>query len=225
MQLATSGVHNINFVTPEHVWPYIQNGVEMLKAERINIPVIWNSSGYCRGSLIRDYSKAVDVFLPDYKFADGALAKTCMQDERYPQIAEQALKEMVAEKGFLYPWDPTGEEPAVEGVLVRHLVLPGQLENTRLVLERLHALFGKKLPISIMSQYRPVPGLRGKGAWGRRLRSDEYTQVCEWIEEYDFEHVYIQEPSQSDDYFPDFNEPQPFKGNRKTENISRIRQS
>ena len=95
--------------------------------------------------------------MPDFKFAQPELARECMGDELYPDIALKALRKMVELKGFLEPWDPTGACPALRGVLVRHLILPDHVENSLEVLRLLRAEFGKLLPLSVMSQFHPVP--------------------------------------------------------------------
>jgi putative pyruvate formate lyase activating enzyme len=117
-------------------------------------------------------------------------------------------------RGFLEPWDPSGEMPARQGVLVRHLVLPGQVANSLGVLRLLHAEFGNRLPLSVMSQYRPMPSCNGRGAFARPVRTDEYREVCALVESLGFENVYIQELDESDGFVPDFTQEQPFDGNR-----------
>jgi len=157
-----------------------------------------------------------NIFLPDFKFAEPELAKLCMGDARYPEIALKALREMVACKGFLEPWDVTGRRTAVRGVLVRHLVLPGHVENSLKVLRTLHHEFGPGLPLSIMSQFRPVSGCFRKKKLRRALDPEEYYQVLRLVEKLGFEKVYTQEFGKEADFFPDFkNSQDPFSGNRQ----------
>ena len=88
--LIRKGVHNINFVTPDHFWPHIKTLCRSLREEGLKIPMIFNSSGYQKAELIEDYAEDVDIFLPDFKFSQKNLAQRCMGDERYPEIALKA---------------------------------------------------------------------------------------------------------------------------------------
>ena len=215
--LIDKGVHNLNFVTPSHFLPHIRALRQFFREDGVDIPFLYNCSGYERVEKIREIAPDIDVFLPDFKFSDPTLARTCMGDEHYPEIALSAVEEMVSTKGFLQPWDPTGETPAESGVLVRHLVLPGHVDNTLVVLERLRQRFGVNLPLSVMSQYRPTPHCRDAGSLARPLASSEYERVCERIVELGFEHVFIQPESGDNAFSPDFSQDQPFPGNEQAE--------
>ncbi len=209
-------VHNLNFVTPDHFWPHVKDLCERLRKEGCSIPTLFNSSGYQKSEMIAEYAEFMDIFLPDFKFAEGALAGECMKDENYPTIASEAIRRMVKAKGFLEPWDPTGEQPARRGVLVRHLVLPGHVENSLKVLRLLHKEFGPGLPLSVMSQFRPVEGCFQRKKLQRTLSSGEYDQVLALVEELGFEKVYTQELKEETAFLPDFKDPvNPFPGNRK----------
>jgi putative pyruvate formate lyase activating enzyme len=123
---------------------------------------------------------------------------------------------MVRLKGFLEPWDSTGGDIARHGVLVRHLVLPGHVENSLEVLRLLHREFGRGLPISVMSQFCPVPECAKQKDFHRGITSDEYDQVLGVVEELGFEKVYAQELKGETAFLPDFENPEnPFPGNRE----------
>lgn len=214
-RLAASGVHNLNFVTPDHFWPHIEHLCLELRRAGSDVPFVFNSSGYQRPDLVETYGKVIDLFMPDFKFADPALAKDCMGDERYPEIALEALQKMVELKGFLDPWDPTGARPALRGVLVRHLILPGHVENSLAVLRLLRREFGRLLPMSVMSQYRPMPACFQRGKLTRAIAADEHRQVHDLVLELGFQHVYLQTVSPSLEFLPDFSKDEPFEGNRK----------
>jgi putative pyruvate formate lyase activating enzyme len=214
--LLSKGVHNLNFVTPDHFWPHIQSLCRALREEGIKIPRLFNCSGYQKAEMLEAYAKEMDIFLPDFKFEEPELAKMCMGDGRYPEIALKALREMVRLKGFLEPWDVTGQQTAKQGVLVRHLVLPGHVENSLKILKLLHEEFGPGLPLSVMSQFRPVAECFRKKKLDRPLQAEEYDQVLEIVEKLGFEKVYTQELKEETAFMPDFNDPQnPFPGNRK----------
>ena len=215
LALAQSSVHNLNFVTPDHFWPHIQEVCTRLRKEGVTIPFLFNCSGYQLPAMIDEYVEHMDIFMPDFKFADPELAKTCMQDEHYPEIALQAIRHMIEHKGFLTPWDPLGKKTAIQGVLIRHLVMPGAIDNSLTVLEFLYREFGSTIPLSIMSQFHPVPNCHAKGLFKQRLRSNEYQQVLDKIEELGFDHAYIQPDMGDPNFLPDFDEEEPFRGNKK----------
>lgn len=213
LALVRRGVHNINFVTPDHFWPHIEDLCGRLRAAGVTVPFLFNGSGYHRADMIASYAGPIDIFLPDFKFADGALARECMGDVRYPEIALSALRGMVEARGFLDPWDPSGAEPARRGVLVRHLVMPGEVENSLSALRLLRREFGRLLPLAVMSQFRPVPACDVRGRLTRGVTAAEYDRVRALVDECGFEHVFIQELRHDASFFPDFRRAQPFSGN------------
>jgi putative pyruvate formate lyase activating enzyme len=213
LKLIEQGVHNLNFVTPDHFWPHIEALCLRLRDEGVQIPFLFNSSGYQLPAMVARYATHMDIFLPDFKFADPVLARQVMRDERYPEIALEALRLMVAEKGFLEPFDPSGIELAKRGVLVRHLVLPGHLENTRQVLDLLREEFGRWIPLSLMSQYTPIPASQSRPPFDRMLTPDEYQAAVDHARMLEFENLLIQPLEPTDDFLPDFERDHPFRGN------------
>ncbi|MCX6997798.1 MAG: radical SAM protein [Kiritimatiellaeota bacterium] len=213
--LAKRGVHNLNFVTPDHFWPHIERLGRRLRERGHTLPFLFNSSGYQEPAMVPAYAGIMDIFMPDFKFADPELAHTCMRDRRYPDITREAIRRMVAAKGFLEPWDDEGRIIARRGVLVRHLVLPGYVENTRQVLRLLRAEFGPLLPLSVMSQFRPVETCLEQGHLDRTVTAEEYDQVCDLVGEMGFERVFIQPRAGDPDFLPDFSKQEPFAGNVK----------
>ena len=208
------GVHNLNFVTPDHFWPHIEWLCRRVRDAGVDIPFLFNSSGYQEPERIAEYAGTMDIFMPDFKFAEPELAHRCMGDENYPRIALEALRRMVEAKGFLVPWDPTGAEPARQGVLVRHLILPGHVENSLAVLEWLRKEFGASLPISVMSQFRPVSACYKREELARGLTSDEHRRVVDRVQELGFQHAYVQRLCDTTDFMPDFCAREVFPGNR-----------
>ena len=213
MELVDRGVHNLNFVTPDHFWPHVRALCRRLRADGVRVPFIMNGSGYVRAERVPEYAEHIDIFLPDFKFADAALAQRCMGAADYPERALSALQAMVTAAGFLRPWDDEGRVLAEKGVLVRHLVLPGQVENSLGVLRLLHRDFGPRLPVSIMSQYRPMPRARADGFLDGVVTGDEYACVCDLAEELGFERAFIQPDFGDSGFTPDFREEEPFAGN------------
>ncbi|MGD9873773.1 MAG: radical SAM protein [Kiritimatiellia bacterium] len=211
--LAEKGVHNINFVTPDHFWPHIAWVCKKLREDGIAIPFLFNSSGYHREDMIEAYAEHMDIFMPDFKFSDPKLAQQCMNDRRYPEIALKALKKMVELKGFLNPWDPSGKITAASGVLVRHLVLPGHIQNSIEVLRLLKKEFGPLLPISVMSQFRPTHMCTERKLLTRALTASEFDKVTAAADALGFENAFVQSVPDSDAFTPDFRNEEPFRGN------------
>ncbi len=210
-QLLDAGAHNLNFVTPDHFWPHAEALARRLRAEGCDAPLVFNGSGYHAPALLRRAAPWIDIFLPDVKFADGALAREAMGDANYPEIALAALDAMIEARGFLEPWDPSGRTPARQGVLVRHLVLPGEVPNSLRALERLREAFGPYLPLSVMSQFRPTPGCVRRGRFTRPVSAGEYTAVREHVRALGFRNVFIQGAPEADaPYLPDFARAVPF---------------
>ncbi len=215
MALAARGVHNLNFVTPDHFWPHVQDLGRRLRAAGVGLPLLWNSSGYHRPEMVPAYAEVIDIFMPDFKFADPDLAEKSMGDRRYPELALASLRAMVEARGFLEPFDSTDAETARHGVLVRHLVMPGDIANSLEALRILRREFGRFLPLSVMSQFHPVPACRQRRLFDRRLTAEEYRLVREEIERCGFERAFVQEQPENDAFLPDFRREEPFKGNRR----------
>jgi len=212
--LVARGVHNLNFVTPDHYWPHLRAVCRRLRAAGHTLPFVFNSSGYELAERVADYAGVMDIFLPDFKFADPELAALCLNAPDYPATALAAVRAMVAAVGFLAPWDETGAETARRGVLVRHLVLPGQVENSLATLRLLHREFGPELPLAVMSQYRPMPACAGRPPFDRAVRAAEYAAVCELAEALGFRRVFLQRLDDDEAFLPDFTRPgEPFAGN------------
>ncbi len=162
MALQDQGCHNINFVTPTHVVPQILSALKIAVENGLRVPLVYNSSGYDSVSTLQLLEGIVDIYMPDFKFWDSAVAESTCNAPDYPQIAQQAVKEMHRQVGDLVT-DPFGI--AQRGLLVRHLVLPKNLAGTREVMRFLYASISPNTYVNIMSQYRPcgraheTPGL------------------------------------------------------------------
>ncbi|NLD39007.1 MAG: radical SAM protein [Desulfatiglans sp.] len=212
-------VHNINFVTPDHFFPYTFRLVEQLRENRYNLPILYNTSGYQSIALLKLAEEFADIYMPDYKYSVPEIAKRNSRCIDYPQTALDAIAEMIRQKGFL---DSSSEnnDVASKGVLVRHLILPGKIENSIHALDSLFLEFGQSLPLSLMSQYHPV--LRHDDPdMNRFLSVDEFDAVYSHALELGFKNMFVQFPSgynsmpeEQSEFLPDFNDESPFKGNR-----------
>ncbi len=206
-------VHNVNFVTPDHFFPYVFELVTSLRNKGHDLPMVFNLSGYQSVNLLKSAEPYADIYLPDFKYADRELAGKLSRCRHYPDVALAALSEMLVQKGFLDTF-VTGGALAKKGVLVRHLILPGHVENSMDALTTLFVEFGAELPLSLMSQYVPVTP-HDIEALNRPLGEDEFSQVYSHALELGFRHLFVQFPEQagSDEkppFLPDFRLDKPF---------------
>lgn len=210
-------IHNLNLVTPDHFLPHVIDLVTQLRNQGFDLPVVFNSSGYEKVEMLRWAETCVDIYLPDYKYSDVELAHTLSRCRNYPAVALDALAEMVRQKGFLDHFTE-GRPLASRGVLVRHLVLPGQVANSVDALSSLFAEFGRDLPLSLMSQYRPARMVR-QAELNRTLRPEEFYRVYEHALELGFRNMFVQHmagpQTEEDPFLPDFDRERPFKGNMR----------
>ena len=193
--LIAQGAENIDLVTPTHFLPTILPALE----PKLPVPVVYNCGGYERVETLKALEGKVDIYLPDLKYAHGLLAKTLSGAKDYPAVAKAAILEMVRQVGAPQ-WDG---EKLIKGVVIRHLILPGQVENSLKVLDWIGENFepGQVL-VSLMRQYTPIGGL--KAPFDRRVTDEEYDAVLSWMYMNDLEG-FVQEGSAADEKFiPDF---------------------
>lgn len=155
-ELQAKGALNINCVTPTHYAPQIRAAVPLARKAGMALPVVWNTSGYETVEAVRENAGTVDVYLTDFKYADGALARRYSRAADYPEVALAALEAMAEEAGEPRFDEYRGQERMTGGVIVRHLMLPGALENSMAVVRLLHERFGAAVRLSLMNQYTPV---------------------------------------------------------------------
>lgn len=206
------GVHNVNFVSPDPFFPQTVDVVAGLRQRGFELPVVYNLSGYQSVEVLGWVEEAADIYLPDYKYGDSRVAAQYASCPDYPGVALEAIEVMLKQKGVLDVFEGGGS-PAGRGVLVRHLVLPGHVENSLNALTSLFVEFGAELPVSLMSQYRPRTD-RLPGSLTRRLSKEEFDRVYAHAGELGFRHLFVQFPEggSDDSFFPDFRDARPFKG-------------
>jgi len=152
LHLQTLGCHNINLVTPTHVVPQILESVEVAASKGLRLPLVYNTSGYDTVEALRLLDGVVDIYMPDVKFLDRERAARYLNAPDYPEVVRSAVREMHRQVGDLV-CDDRGI--ARRGLLVRHLVMPGCLEDTRRVLRFLAAEISPRTYVNVMAQYRP----------------------------------------------------------------------
>ena len=163
--LQDRGCHNINFVTPEHVAPQVVEALAVAVDGGLRLPVVYNTSAYDALSSLRLLDGLVDIYMPDFKFWSPETAKTLAKAKDYPEHARAAIREMHRQVGPLRP-DPRGI--ACRGVLGRHLVMPGQLDETRAIFRWLAEELSPDTWVNVMEQYRPDHEVGRIAAEGRR---------------------------------------------------------
>lgn len=195
--LIDQGAENIDLVTPTHYLPTILPALE----PRLPVPVIYNCGGYERVQTLKQLAGKVDIYLPDLKYSDAALAKNLSGAENYFSVARLALKEMVRQTGFPQ-WEG---QKLVRGTVVRHLILPGQVENSLRVLDWLGDHFKPgEILVSLMRQYTPMEATRNLPPFDRPITDEEYDAVLSWMYLNGLEG-FVQEDAAADARFiPDF---------------------
>ncbi|MFZ5562641.1 MAG: radical SAM protein [Thermodesulfobacteriota bacterium] len=209
--LQAMGCHNINFVTPTHVLPHIMAALEIALGRGLTLPLVYNCGGYENAEIIRLLDGIIDIYLPDFKYMDAALAGRYSSAPDYPAAAGAALKEMYRQTGSGLAIDPENGV-ACRGMIIRHLVLPGCTTNSLDVLEWIAAHLSPDVHLSLMSQYHPTAGAKKAGPpLDRTLRPDEYERISARAESLGFENGWFQEMESHDVYRPDFCRPHPFE--------------
>ena len=193
--LIAQGAENIDLVTPTQYLPTVLPAL----TPKLSVPVVYNCGGYERVETLRQLEGKVDIYLPDLKYADDRLGKALSGTGDYFEVATAAIREMVRQTGPVQ-WEG---EKVTRGVIVRHLILPGFVENSLRVLDWLGENFkpGEVL-VSLMRQYTPMQGM--PAPLDRRITDEEYDSVLSWMYLNDLEG-FIQEPDAADHAFiPDF---------------------
>ncbi len=193
--LIARGAENIDLVTPTHFLPTILPALE----QPLPVPVVYNCGGYEREETVAALEGKVDIYLPDIKYADSALAKALSGAADYFQVASKAIKAMVRQVGPVQ-WQG---ETIVKGVIIRHLILPGHVENSLKVLDWIGETFAPgEVLVSLMRQYTPMPGL--PAPFDRPITEEEYQAVLSWMFLNELEG-FTQEADAADTvYIPDF---------------------
>ncbi len=201
------GCHALGFVSPSHYIPHVKIIIEALRTEGYNPVFVYNSNGYDKVEEISALESYIDIYLPDYKYADNDLARKFSKVADYRQTALAAIREMYRQKGSTLVMNENGY--AEKGLIIRHLVLPGNVENSLNVLRDISDISGS-VAISLMAQYWPSPAVKDHPALGRTLTSDEYESVKTELDNLGFYKGWVQELESNAEYNPDFERDSPF---------------
>ena len=204
LELEQKGAANLNLVTGAHYVPQIIQALELAWKKGCKLPVVYNSSGYEKVETLKLLEGFVDVYLPDMKYMDAKLAADFSHAPDYPEVAENAIREMVRQTGACV----FGAEGYIrKGTIVRHLILPGHTKNSIAVLQYLHETYGDKIMISMMNQFTPVWKQEKFLELNRKVTKREYEKVLNVALELGIENGYFQEgKTAKESFIPAFDE-------------------
>ncbi len=204
LELQEKKANNINLVTPTHYVPQIIDAIKIAHVKGLRIPIVYNCSGYEKVETLQLLEGYVDIYLPDFKYMDQQPAikySNCMD---YFAYAAKAIKEMVRQTK-----EPKFDERGImkQGVIVRHLTLPGFLEDSKNIIKYLYDTYGDRIYISILNQYTPLEMVKEYPELNRRIMEVEYEELIDFAIKLGVENGFIQEgETASDSFIPEFNE-------------------
>jgi len=205
-----SGARGVGFVSPSHCLVQMRTIMQALKERGRNPTYVYNTNGYDLVETIEALEGRIAVYLPDMKYMDDHIARDYSDAPDYPQVAGAALKEMYRQTGAEIELDDEGY--ITRGLIIRHLVLPGHVENSKAVLRFIADNLSPDVHISLMAQYHPTPAVRRHPRLHRCLRAEEYEEVVDEFDRLGFHRGWVQDLSSPSNYLPDFDREQPFEG-------------
>jgi len=206
LALQKQGCHNIEAVTPTPHLPGIMESLMMARQKGLDLPLVYNCGGYENPDVLKLIEGLVDIYLPDFKYGSEQNAYQFSGIRDYPGFAVESIKEMVRQIGDSLEED---EGIATRGLIIRHLILPGNIANSIDVLQLIKAHISTFVPISIMSQYTPIPAAKDHPSLDRRITRAEYEYVINQALDMGFETIFTQEVDDRT-LSPDFDKELPF---------------
>ena len=193
-------VENINLVTPTSYVPQIIQAIKIAKNKGLKIPIVYNTNSYENIETLKMLEGYIDIYLPDLKYSQNDLGKRYSNIDNYFEIATKAIKEMVRQVGV-----PKINKNGIiqKGVIIRHLVLPNNIENSKKVLKWIKENLPEEIYISIMAQYFPTYKAKDNNELNRKLTKDEWSEIENYIEELNIKNGYVQELGEhEEEYVP-----------------------
>lgn len=209
IKILSEGIPSVGFVSPSHVVPQVKAIIRGLNSRGFKPLTVYNTNGYDKWTNIRSLEGLIDVYLPDYKYVTNGIATEYSGASDYPEVALKAIKEMYYQKGSTLSLDAGGR--AENGLLIRHLVLPGHTEESKKVLYSIAEELSPGVHLSLMSQYHPTDNVRHHHILNRSLYKEEYESVVETMEALGFRNGWVQDMDSNENYRPDFSKENPFE--------------
>lgn len=207
LELMERGAHNVNLVTPTHYVPQIIEGLDYAKKKGLNIPVIYNTNGYENVETVKSLKGYIDVYLPDIKYFDDRYAVKYSGAGGYFPTVSQAVKEMAFQVGR-----PNFDREGLiqSGVIIRHLMLPGLLFDSKKIIDYVYRTFGHEVYFSLMNQYTPMHRASSYSEINKPLNPQHYDALVEYCLSIGVKNAYVQGAGTvSEDYVPDFGSDKP----------------
>ncbi len=202
LSLQDDGAHNINLVTPTHFIPQIASSLVMAKKRGLKIPVVYNSGGYESAKALKMLSGLVDIYMPDLKYFDDKYARKYSNAPNYFKVATLAIAEMFSQVGKN---EFASGGIMKRGVIVRHMMLPGLLFDSKKIIDYLYEEYGDDIYISIMSQYTPMPWVCDYPEINRKVSEKYYNTLVDYAIEKGVRNAYIQDgESAKESFIPEF---------------------
>ncbi len=207
--ILSAGIKAVGFVSPSHVVPQVRAIIRGLNARGLKPITVYNTNSCDKPEVIDALDGMIDVYLPDYKYVTPEIAKEYSDAADYPDVALKALKRMYYQKGSVLQMDEKGR--AGNGILIRHLVLPDHIEESKLVLRSIAGELSPGIHISLMSQYHPTYQVKSHPVLNRPLYRKEYSEVASEMESLGFRNGWLQDMDSYRNYRPDFRKENPFE--------------
>lgn len=203
LELQEQGANNINLVTPGQYVPHIVWAVERARNQGMKLPIVYNTSSYEKVDTLKQLEGIVDVYLPDFKYWSSELAQKYSKAPDYPEVAKAAIAEMVRQQPKMkFVYDKEQDVDLVKkGVIVRQLLLPGQLNDAKQIIKYLHDTYGENIYLSLMSQYTPLAHVEKYPELNRKVDRRTYDKYVDYAIEIGVENGYIQEEDVAEESF------------------------
>ena len=203
LELQEQGANNINLVTPGHYVPHIVWAVEQARNQGLHVPIVYNTSSYEKVDTLKQLEGIVDVYLPDFKYWDSQTAQKYSNAPDYPEVARAAIAEMVRQQPAVkFIYDRKQDVDLIQkGVIVRQLLLPGQLKDAKRIVKFLHETYGNQIYLSLMSQYTPLSHVENYPELNRKVDRRTYERYIDYAIEIGVENGFIQEEDVAEESF------------------------
>lgn len=201
LELQEKRANNINLVTPGHFVPQIVKALDQARKQGLTLPVVYNTSSYETVDTIKMLEGYVDIYLPDFKYMSQVLSKKYSHAPDYAEVAKAAIAEMVRQTGKAVFVNGDEDNLILRGTIVRHLTLPGCMEDSMQILKYLHETYGDMIYISIMNQFTPLSNLEKYPELNRRITDEEYETLVDYAIDIGIENGFIQEGDTAEESF------------------------